>query len=199
MATELASVNQILGAVGQAPVNSLTANNPEISIALDTLRSVTREVQAEGWSFNIEQEYPFLPDTNNEIIIPANVLQMKLSYLPENRGVDVTKRDGKLYNKVDHTFKWTPGREVKCDVVWEFPFEDVPQTFADFITARAAVIASASLIADTNQYKLLKDRELTTRAMALEADLKEGQYSMFGFGSGMNLYNSYMPFRVISR
>ena len=59
--------------------------------------------------------------------------------------------------------------------------------------------ASASLIADTNQYKLLKDRELTTRAMALEADLKEGQYSMFGFGSGMNLYNSYMPFRVISR
>jgi hypothetical protein len=199
MATELASVNQILGAVGQAPVTSLSANNPEISIALDTLRSVAREVQAEGWSFNIEQEYPFLPNSDQEIIIPANVLQMKLSYLPENRGVDVTKRDGKLYNKVDHTFKWTEGQEVKCDVVWEFDFADVPQTFADYITARSAVIASASLIADTNQYKLLKDRELSTRAMALEADLKEGQYSMFGFGSGMNLYNSYMPFRVISR
>jgi hypothetical protein len=100
MATELAAVNQILGAVGQAPVTSITSNNPEISIALDTLRSVCREVQAEGWSFNIEQEYPFLPDVNNEIVIPANVLALKLSYLPENRGIDVTRRDGKLYNKV---------------------------------------------------------------------------------------------------
>lgn len=199
MATELASVNQILGASGQAPVTSITANNPEISIALDTLRSVAREVQAEGWSFNIEKEYPFLPDENGEILIPPNVLQMKLSYLPENRGIDVTRRDGKLYNKIAHTFIWEAGREVKCDVVWEFDFTDIPQIFADYITARAAVAASSILISDVDQFKLLKDRETATRAAALEADLKEGQYSMFGFGSGMNLYNSYMPFKVISR
>jgi hypothetical protein len=88
---------------------------------------------------------------------------------------------------------------TKCDVVWEFDFVDVPQTFADYITARAAVIASAALVGDTNQYKLLKDREVTTRAMAMENDLKEGQYSMFGFGSGMNLHNAYQPYLAIRR
>ena len=49
---ELQAVNQILASVGQAPVTTLEQTNPDVSIALDTLRQVSREVQAEGWSFN---------------------------------------------------------------------------------------------------------------------------------------------------
>jgi hypothetical protein len=46
---ELQAVNQILASVGQAPVTTLEQTNPDVSIALDTLRQVSREVQAEGW------------------------------------------------------------------------------------------------------------------------------------------------------
>ena len=51
---QLDSVNEMLAAVGQAPVNQLEATNPDVALAFDTLTRVSREVQAEGWTFNKE-------------------------------------------------------------------------------------------------------------------------------------------------
>ena len=54
VSTELDAVNQILSAVGQAPVTTLDLQNPEVYTTLQTLRNVSREVQSEGWNFNTE-------------------------------------------------------------------------------------------------------------------------------------------------
>ena len=51
--TEIDAVNFILGAIGQAPVTTLEATNPDVAIAYQTLQEVSREVQAEGWSLII--------------------------------------------------------------------------------------------------------------------------------------------------
>ena len=48
------AVNEMLGAVGQAPVNTLEQSNPDVALAYATLMTVSREVQAEGWTFNKE-------------------------------------------------------------------------------------------------------------------------------------------------
>ena len=53
---ELPAVNQILASVGQAPVTTLDQTNPDVAIAYDTLLEVSKEVQAEGWTFNQEFE-----------------------------------------------------------------------------------------------------------------------------------------------
>ena len=79
VAPELAAVNQILGAVGQAPVTTLDQTNPDVAIAYDTLVEVNREIQSEGWVFNTEEEYPFNQDVNGEILIPDNILLLDLS------------------------------------------------------------------------------------------------------------------------
>lgn len=198
--TELSAVNQILGAVGQAPITTLDQTNPDVAIAYDTLVEVNRETQGEGWVFNTEREYPFTPDTNGEILIPGNVLMLDLSDLPQNRGQDVVQRGGKLYNKTDHTFSWsdfTP--PVYCDVVWLFEFVDTPQPFKDYISAKASVIASTKMIGDPTQYKLLKERELSTRAMIVQYECEQGNYSMFGFPNGQNFYTSYQPYTTLAR
>lgn len=195
--TELSAVNQILGAVGQAPINTLDETNPETAIVYEVLVSVNREIQAEGWAFNRELEYPFMPDTNQEILLPGNLLQIVLSDLPENRGVDVVPRDGKLYNKTDHTFTWD--RTVKCNITWLFDFKDTPQPFKDYVVARSSVIASTRIISDREQFALLKDREQSARAMVLQYECEQGQYSMFGFPNGQNFYSSYQPFQTLSR
>ena len=78
-AQELPAINQILASVGQAPVTTLDQTNPDVAIAYDTLIQVSREIQSEGWTFNTEQDYPFTPDSNNEILIPSNVLQIDIS------------------------------------------------------------------------------------------------------------------------
>ena len=54
---ELPAINQILAAVGQAPVTTLDQPNPDVAIAYDTLLQVSREVQSEGWTFNREEHY----------------------------------------------------------------------------------------------------------------------------------------------
>jgi hypothetical protein len=76
---ELPAINKILASCGQAPVTTLDQTNPEVAIAYDTLLQVSREVQAEGWTFNTEFEYKLTPNTDDYILLPANMLQVKLS------------------------------------------------------------------------------------------------------------------------
>jgi hypothetical protein len=197
VAPEMAAVNQILGAVGQAPVTTLDQTNPDVAIAYDTLLDTSREVQAEGWSFNTETEYPFNPDTNGDIIIPDNVLMIDLSDLYENRGIDVVRRNGKLYNKIDHTFTWTAS--LKCDVLWLFEFSDLPIPFQDYVTSKAAVQASTKMVGDKDLYTMLQQREARMRVNVLEFDCNEGDYSFFGMPRGANYYSSYQPFHTLAR
>ena len=51
--TELEAVNRVLQMMGEAPVNSLSGQFGLAKQAQDTLTNVSRQVQAEGWSFNI--------------------------------------------------------------------------------------------------------------------------------------------------
>jgi len=197
VATELAAVNQILGAVGQAPVTTLDGTNPDVSLAYNTLIEVSREVQSEGWYFNSELEYPFTPDVNKEILIPANVLSIDLSDLPENRGYEVVKRQGKLYNKIDHTFEWNG--QVKCDVVWFFDIEDLPIPVLDYIVTRASVQASTKMVGDPTVYQMLQQKESLSRAVLMEYECNQADYSFFGFSQGTNFYNSYKPYRTLAR
>ena len=195
--TELSAVNQILGAVGQAPITTLDETNPETALVYDTLTSVNREIQAEGWAFNRDTEYPMMPTTDNVILLPENILQITLSDLPENMGLEVVPRNGKLYNRIDHTFNWDS--TVKCDITWLFEFKESPQPFRDYVIARAAVVASSRMISDREHFTLLKDREATARAMVLQFECEQGQYSMFGFPHGKKFYNSYQPFQTLTR
>lgn len=197
VATELAAVNQILGAVGQAPVTTLDQTNPDVALAFDTLQEINREVQTEGWSFNTETEYPFTPDINDEILIADNILLLDLSDLPENRGIEVIRRNGKLYNKIDHTFTWD--KQVKCDVVWLFDFVDLPLPFRDYVTAKASVQASTKMVGDPTVYQMLQQREAMGRANVMEYECNQGNYSFFGFPRGGNYYHSYQPYKTLAR
>jgi hypothetical protein len=54
--TELSAVNSILGSIGQSPVNSLNLQNPEIEFVYSILTEVNKDVQNEGWLFNLEED-----------------------------------------------------------------------------------------------------------------------------------------------
>ena len=101
---ELPAINQILSSCGQAPVTTLDQTNPDVAIAYDTLLQVTRETQAEGWTFNRENHYEFVPDTNDEIAIPNNILQLKLTENGTNLHYDGIRRNGKLYDRQHHRY-----------------------------------------------------------------------------------------------
>ena len=196
---ELEAINQILATVGQAPVTTLDTTNPDVAIAYDTLLQVSREVQSEGWTFNKEYDYPMTPDDNNEIAIPTNMLQVDLHEREQHyKEYDVVRRNGKLYDRIDHTDKWTSG-EMKVDVVWHFDWVDLPIPIQDYITARAASFVVSRIVGDANLYGMCQQKEQYCRAQALEYECNQGQFTYFGHPKGGNHYTSYQPYKALQR
>ena len=202
---ELPAVNEILASVGQAPVTTLDQTNPDVAIAYDTLLRVSREVQAEGWSFNKEYNYPETT-ANKQYIIPNNMLQVDLavgtaSSRAATSDKNVVRRDGKLYDKYNHTYDITTedSAEIKLDVTWLFDWIDLPVPVQDYIVSRAAVIVSSRIVGDGGQYQMLQQKEAYTRAMALEYETQQGDYTFFGQPRGANYYNSYQPYHALYR
>ena len=196
-ATELPAINQILMACGQAPVTTLDETNPDVAIAYQTLLEVSREVQSEGWTFNKEAHYEMTPNTDDEIIIPTNVLQIDLTQ-SEAGDKKVIRRNGKLYDKQNHTDKWTDGA-IEVDVLWFFDWVDLPRIIQDYITARASTITSSRIIGDQEQYQMLQQKEAYMRAMALEYETNQGDYSFFGEPDGAHPYVGYQPYHALKR
>ena len=204
---ELPAVNQILASVGQAPVTTLDQTNPDVAIAYDTLTSVSREVQAEGWTFNTENWVKFTPDSDNEIQIPNNILQIDLHDEVDNQYEAIRKKDIsdgiiKLYEKVNHTFtwdstKWTDG--VRCNVVYLYDWIELPIPVQDYIVARAAAIVSSRIVGDAQQYQILSQKEQWNRAQAMEYECNQGDYTIFGHQRGKKPYDAYKPYQALYR
>ena len=196
---ELPAINQILSSCGQAPVTTLDTTNPDVAIAYDTLLQVNREVQAEGWTFNREYHYEMTPDNDDYIVIPNNMIQIKLTENSANMEYDAVRRNGRLYDRQHHTDKWTEDT-IECDIVWEFDWVDLPQPIQDFITARAAAIVSQRIVGDQNQYQMLQQQESYLRALALEYETQQGHFTFFGHPQDQtNYYQSYQPFHALKR
>ena len=196
---ELPAINQILTSCGQAPVTTLDQTNPEVAIAYATLLQVSREVQSEGWTFNKEYHYEFPTDNNNEILIPNNIIQIKLTENAQNSPYSAIRRSGKLYDRQNHTYEWTYS-PIECDVVWYFDYIDLPEPIRNYITARAATQTSSRIVGDDDQYTRLQQQEVQSRAMAMEYETNQGQFTMFGHPQdSQNFYQSYQPFHALQR
>ena len=192
--------------VGESPVNTLTVQSPEVAIAQSTLRQVCREVQAEGWKFNTETQYPINLDSNNHCIVPNNVLQIDLNHFKHLNDFDVVKRSDngvmKLYDLIEHRFNFenTSENKLYVDVIWMIDFEDVPQVFKDYITQRAARIATNRMVNDANAAELMATDESLARALALEYDTNQADYNIFNDQEyRTNPASVYRPYQVLKR
>lgn len=199
MTTQLQAINQMLSGIGQAPVVSLDVANPEIAIALDVLEQVDREVQGEGWHFNTEVGYPFTADVNGDIFVAGNILQLSDNKYANNQRYQTVLRDGRLYDKINHTYTFTAGSTVKCDVVWKFDFEDLPQVFKDYITQRATRVFAGRVLGTQEMVTFNAQDEALLRSNCLAYDTSSSDVNIFGQENGQNLYISYTPFRAIAR
>lgn len=195
--TRLEAVNQMLSCIGGSAVVSIDTDNPEIASAVAILEETTRTVLSEGWNFNTEREYPFTPDNNDQILVPDNLISFTLSGSKHGADYQIVERSGKLYDKLTHGYTFT--ETIYCDVIWWFEFEDCPQPFKEYITARASRNYASRLVTSKELVELISQDEAACRALCLTYDTDTGQPSMFGLFNGKRSYNSYMPFNTLNR
>ncbi len=197
--TELSAVNSILGSIGQSPVTSTNLQalqNPEISMVHNLLMEVTKDVLNEGWHFNQEEHVSRSPDANGNFLIPNNYLRFDVSDGLYDRTRDVVKRNGKLYDKVEHTDVFS--NQLYFDITYLFDFEDIPSAIQRYIIARASVRAATQVVSNSDLVQLLQLEEAKTLATAKEYDCEQGDHTFFGFPHESN-YRSYQPYKALIR
>ena len=141
--TELSAVNSILGSIGQSPVTNITGNslqNPEIAFVVNLLGEVNKDVQTIGWTFNSEYKVKKTPDAQGNYVVPTNAILYDFHDGQADRGTNVVKRDGKLFDTINQTDVFTG--EYYFDIVTLYPFTDVPPAIQRYIIARASVRAA---------------------------------------------------------
>ena len=205
--TELQAVNRMLAGIGQAPITQAgltNAANPDVAMATQTLYEVSRQIQAEGWSFNKEYnvETTFDGTTRKLSAVGANVMQVDASQNEfRNRGVDtILKQDGtamRIYNKRDHTFFFDYTPEV--DITYYRVFTECPAPIQYLIVDEAAALLCMRIVGDGQQYQFLKARAQECRAYAMEYETNQGDYTFFGQPKHGNYYVSYEPFHALRR
>ncbi len=172
-----------------------TLANPEVAFVLQLLKEINIEVQSEGWVYNTESHVDFSP-VNNKIPIPSNVLRLDIHNDFHVRTTNVVKRGAFLYDKIKHSDQFT--EKVSCDVVYLWPFEDLPQPFKRYIVQKASVRAATQLVSNPTLVQLLQQQEAYTRAICMEYESNQGDHNYMGMGDGTS-YQTYLPYLGLRR
>ena len=207
--TELSAVNSILGAIGQSPITSLdtitvdgvTINpqaNPEVAFVYNLLRDSNIDIQNEGWHFNTEKHVEYKPDVNGKISIGSDILQMDVTNKWTHRQYDVVKRNGYLYDKLDHTDNWSDVTSMHLDITRLHSYEDLPSVFRRYIIYRASRMAATQLVGNPHLTELLQSQEALARSACVEYECNQGNHSMFGFPED-TVHTTYQPWRALRR
>lgn len=152
--TELEAVNVMLGSIGEAPVDTLDVTGVvEVSIAQVMLNNISRSVQARGWWFNTDTEYPMVPDSSGNIVLSPAMMAVDTSNRSSH--YDVVERNRMLYDRKNHTFIFT--ETLYCDVTWMFPFTQLPHAARWYITLLAARKFHDSLVGDQVLHTFTQD------------------------------------------
>ena len=176
--TELEAINSMLSAIGEAPVNSLNSGLVDASLAQTILNEVSRSVQAQGWNFNTELDYPVAADTNGHVILPPEIIRADLAASvtpPVGSPQEYVQRGNKMYDKVNHTLNI--GQSLQLDVVVLLDFEVLPEAARVYITTKASRIFQQRVVGST----ALSDMHLGDENQALvnlqEAEGDTGDYN----------------------
>ena len=175
---ELSAVNTMLGVIGEAPINSLAG----ISSVIDavTARSVLNEiavtVQSEGWQFNTEENWTFLPDNTGTITIPSSILEAKSS----TTEFDLSLRGTRLYDRKNHTYDFSAyiGTGIKLDCVTLMEFNDLPQAARYYISIRAARVFQNRVVGSDTLKGFTKEDEMYARVALKKYDADTAAYNM---------------------
>lgn len=128
---ELSAINDMLGAIGESPVSSLGGDvHADVANCQRILAQVNREVQAKGWTFNIEEGATLTPDSFSGLI------EYLPDYLRMTGSSNYVNRGGYVYDRSAKTDVFT--QDVTVDLIRLKRFDEMPECFRSYIVVKAS-------------------------------------------------------------
>lgn len=148
---ELDAVNVILASVGDSPVNSLESNlSVDVHNAKRMLENMSRMVQSREWEFNTGIDTEVLPDASSKRI-KYNPTWIAIKNKKDNKVY--VKRGEYLYNLTDSTYIFEA--PITLTIIEAVDFEDLPQCFKEYITAKTAIKFQSRYLGDDSVSQML--------------------------------------------
>ena len=197
--TELESVNIMLAAIGESPINSLTGTLPvDARLAQSTLTEVNKDVQSEGWSFNTEIDVTLTRDSvTKNIALATDVLRVDPN-IHQHPSVDAIQRSLRLYDRLNNTFEFD--EDMICTVVYLRLFNEIPEPARRYITIKAARIFVDRLVSDQGLRSYTEQDELRARSILMETDLANADHNILrGDPSLTSVFSTYSPANALIR
>lgn len=191
--TRLQAVNTMLATIGSAPVSQLTGpnapNSADVAMAMQTLDEVSLNVQARGWHFNTEEDVTLTPDPiTSEIVVASNVLLVDVDY-PDNKGLDVTLRGVRLYDRSTNSFVFTEPLE-KVRLIRALDWDELPQAAKHYIAIRSSRIFQDRVVGSEKHHTYTQQDELVALSNLKKYEGEVADHSIF---------DNYDVYRVIDR
>jgi len=173
--TELEAINEILATGADSPISTLEDNVIiDASLAKNTLRATSVEVQTQGWNFNTDENLSIAPDQEGYIRLPRNTL--KIDTTGESAAINGVQRGPRLYNKTDKTYLFDG--PVFVDITYGLDFEELPSTARLYITIKAARKYQDRYFGDPNTHSYTLQDELIARAAMMDEEIESRDPNM---------------------
>ncbi|BBA26454.1 tail protein [Pectobacterium phage PPWS4] len=171
---ELDAVNDILAAIGEAPVNTLMDDsNADVANARRILNTTNRKVQSKGWTFNIEEGAVLQPDVFSNLIDYSNDY---LSVMSTGSTSVYINRGGYLYDRTALTDQFTA--PVSVNLIRLRAFDDMPECFRTLIVTEAARMFNSRYFGAPEIEAVLRSEILEAKAACMEYEMDYGKYNM---------------------
>ena len=151
--TKIGMINICLQAIGEAPFPEGTlvadlGDGTDGAIAAHTVERTMIEVQNRGWYFNTDYNFKFIPNSNDFIPLPPNILRIDVGNT-YNRHKIIFK-SGRMYDVENRTYKFTDS--VEADAIWLTDYADLPPAAYLYIALRAARKFQQTVIGSTETH-----------------------------------------------
>lgn len=143
-------VNTMLATLGELPLNTVDEGHPMVPGALRTLATASAREQAKSWWFNCELT-DLVPDSSGYIYLPADVLRVD----PQQTSLNYVQRGRRLYKPFETSAldKYKFDRVVRCHLVREIPFEELPVVAQQVVSYAAQLDFMTDYEADDSKFQ----------------------------------------------
>lgn len=142
------AINSMLVAAGETTIAALDFSHPLQRALLASLEEVSQLEQSKGWWFN-EYHLVLTPNEDGEITVPDAVVSIK----PTANQRRFVRKGNLLMDKTTRSTVFD--KPVEAYFIEQWDFEDLPPTFAMYVSALASMRAATSYDADAARIQAL--------------------------------------------
>lgn len=171
---ELSAVNDILAAIGEPPVSTLEGDsNADVANARRILNKINRQIQSQGWTFNIEEGVTLLPDVYSQLITYSDDYLSIMS--PSGQSLYVN-RGGYVYDRFSRSDRFDGA--ITVNLIKLRDYDEMPECFRHWIVTKASRQFNNRFFGAPEIEGVLQEEEDEARRLCMEYEVDYGGYNM---------------------